>query len=499
MFRKILLLSLFLIIINNAFSQDYQIFKSGYEFYYKNPSGTLMPVKWNDVQITSDDTTFFSFISVRDTFAFGFPSCIDTAGGSILGKKAVKTINNKVSFINYQNDSIFFFPYSAINDSWVLFKYSDSSYIEAKMTDLITDSIFHILDTIKVFDLQAKDALGNNIANPFNNKQITLAKNNGFVQLFDFYLFPNDEQIYTLAGENWPVNGNYNIDLKLVYDFHPGDEYHEDFANVQYGQFGISTYKKTIKTCISRDDYCCVNNVNYVWLICKQTSVYSNVLGTLTSTFQTDTVPDTINFSKLNYLRFNHIPTEFFTDSSNINLIPNILSSTSTYNGRTVKSLMNFKYFYMNNCWSEPIADPGPYSYDYVQGCGGPYYSSPMEFLQDYTFNNLVYYKKGSEVWGTPIAADCNALSVEELIKNIEISVYPNPANNQVSFSIEDYFGNKELKIEIYDYTGKNIYTIPIIKSLTSINTESLNSGIYFYRVSEKGKTLKSNKFLLIK
>jgi hypothetical protein len=497
MIRKTLFTTIFFIISLGIFAQNYQIFKSGYDFYYKNSAGTLMPVRWDDVQITPVDTTFFSFKSVRDTSGFQF--CVDTIGGSLLGKKGIKTTTNKVAFINYQNDSIFFFPESNLNYTWSLFTFSDSSYIEAKMTGLITDSLFHTLDTIKVFDLQAKDALGNNIANPFNNKQITLSKNNGFVQLFDFYLFPNDNQTYTLAGENWPDVGNHNIGYRQVYDFQPGDEFHIDYAEVNNLQGASSVYIKTIKKCLSRTDDHCANSIAYLWEICKKTEIYSNDFGVLTTEFQNDTITDTIRFAILDFPRFDHISTEYFLDSAHTNLIPNILTTTPVYHERTVKSLLGFQYWSSGSCWSEAIADPGPVSYDYVQGCGGPYYYSTPWIFGNYFKNALVYFKKGNEIWGTPLAADCNALSVEEIKINDLITVYPNPANDQVNIEIGNYNGNKELLIEIFDYTGKSIFSILSSKSLNSINIESLRSGIYFYRVSKDGNIFKSDRFVVIK
>ena len=456
-----------------------------------------MPVRWDDVQITPIDTTFFSFKSVRDTS--GFEYCVDTTGGSILGKKGIKTTTNKVVFINYQNDSIFFFSKAVLNEIWPLFIYPDNSYIEAKMTGLITDSIFHTFDTIKVFDLQAKDALGNNIANPYNNKQITLSKNNGFVQLFDFYLFPNDNQTYTLAGENWPDVGNHNIDYRQVYDFQPGDEFHIDYADVNNLQGASSTYTKTIKKCLSRTDDHCANSIAYLWEICKKTEIYSNDFGVLTTEFQIDTITDTIRFAILNFSRFDHISSEYFIDSALTNLIPNILTTTSTYNQRTVKSLLSFQYWSSGSCWSEAIADPGPVSYDYIQGCGGPYYYSTPWIFGNYLKNALVYFKKGNEIWGTPLAADCNALSIEEIKENDLVTVYPNPANQEVNFAVEKFPLTNEVSIEIYDFTGKNIFSILSSKTLTTLNTEDLTTGIYFYRISEKGQVLKSDKFLVLR
>jgi hypothetical protein len=220
----------------------------------------------------------------------------------------------------------------------------------------------------------------------------------------------------------------------------------------------------------------------------------------ITTTFQNDTIQDSIHFANLDFLRFDHIPTEYFLDSSNTNLSPNILTTSSLYHGRTIKSLLDIQYWNDGNCWSGAIVDPGPPYYDYIEGCGGPYYSSMPWILGNYSKNVLVYYKKGNEIWGTPLASDCNALGVDDFLANdIDVSVFPNPASNKLNFRIDKFPSKNEIKIEIFDFTGKSLIDISSNSNQIEIGTETLPSGLYFYSLSIDEKFIKSDKILIVR
>ncbi len=65
------------------------------------------------------------------------------------------------------------------------------------------------------------------------------------------------------------------------------------------------------------------------------------------------------------------------------------------------------------------------------------------------------------------------------ILKN-EITVYPNPANNEFMVSMKN--SNTPVDIDIINAIGQTVYTATI-KNTLSVNTESWHSGIYFIRV----------------
>ena len=85
-----------------------------------------------------------------------------------------------------------------------------------------------------------------------------------------------------------------------------------------------------------------------------------------------------------------------------------------------------------------------------------------------------------------------NALNLETVEANQNFVVYPNPAENQITFQLE----NKQKGIiYLHDVLGQNILTKEISSSNNSIDIQNLSNGIYYYNFesnkSYKGKIIK--------
>jgi len=116
------------------------------------------------------------------------------------------------------------------------------------------------------------------------------------------------------------------------------------------------------------------------------------------------------------------------------------------------------------------------------------------EFYEVYEYgnedNNLVSFNTHYQ---SPV---CN-VSVAEISNNFSIKSYPNPANNKINFKYNVNSNNSY--ITIHDITGKKVGSIKLNSNLnsTSFNTESLQSGIYFYNVYVDGTKTKTDKFIV--
>ena len=70
------------------------------------------------------------------------------------------------------------------------------------------------------------------------------------------------------------------------------------------------------------------------------------------------------------------------------------------------------------------------------------------------------------------------------------IVVYPNPGNNELNIISSD---NSGAKLQIFDFQGRMIIEKDIEGGITTVNTESWASGLYFWKVgNETGKWIKS-------
>ena len=78
-------------------------------------------------------------------------------------------------------------------------------------------------------------------------------------------------------------------------------------------------------------------------------------------------------------------------------------------------------------------------------------------------------------------------------ISDISFVLYPNPVSTYLSINSPKDLSNS--KFELFDVVGKKVYSIKLNKSNT-INIESLNPSIYFYKISEEKNVLKTGSIL---
>lgn len=73
------------------------------------------------------------------------------------------------------------------------------------------------------------------------------------------------------------------------------------------------------------------------------------------------------------------------------------------------------------------------------------------------------------------------------------IAVYPNPFENQLTFVLE---GMEKTWVELLDVNGRILYSFNCTKGLSTLDTQALNSGIYFLSTSLNGerKTIRISK-----
>ena len=99
----------------------------------------------------------------------------------------------------------------------------------------------------------------------------------------------------------------------------------------------------------------------------------------------------------------------------------------------------------------------------------------------------MKYYEGNGDGW--IIAGDFfiyyseqNITSVKDLNAANNGYVYPNPATNQVSFNIDALAD--QFTVEFYNIQGKLVMS-KISENNRPVSIESLNKGLYFYRLSE--------------
>ena len=105
----------------------------------------------------------------------------------------------------------------------------------------------------------------------------------------------------------------------------------------------------------------------------------------------------------------------------------------------------------------------------------------------------------GSVGQGLQQPFEISTLSGEEFTQiKLQMLVYPNPTTSYVNLKIDasNEFNSKSLSYQLIDNSGKEITNQKIIASETQIRLENLSSAIYFLKISNNSKIVKTFKIL---
>lgn len=81
---------------------------------------------------------------------------------------------------------------------------------------------------------------------------------------------------------------------------------------------------------------------------------------------------------------------------------------------------------------------------------------------------------------------------IKEFEKQFIVSTFPNPFSDQLTFSLSD---NEQASVLLYDFLGQQILQ-QTFKNSTTLNTEQLPEGIYFYELRNDKGAIRNGKLL---
>jgi Secretion system C-terminal sorting domain len=84
-------------------------------------------------------------------------------------------------------------------------------------------------------------------------------------------------------------------------------------------------------------------------------------------------------------------------------------------------------------------------------------------------------------------------------LPTLNISIYPNPAHDNITVSIEKMLDTEGYEWQITDIAGSSVKMGKFNNATETINTNALNSGIYLIRVVKDNSIVKVEKFSIIK
>ena len=80
---------------------------------------------------------------------------------------------------------------------------------------------------------------------------------------------------------------------------------------------------------------------------------------------------------------------------------------------------------------------------------------------------------------------------------NVEMALYPNPAQNNVTIQIDENYNFSKLNIQVLDITGRLVMETQTTSSTSSLEISKLDRGMYVVRISDNNQLIHSSKLIL--
>ncbi len=473
-----------------ANAQSYRTIKSDSIYLFSNNNGNIIALRVDSIAINAQDTILFNFKTIRQNDSIY--DCFTPSGASWIGKYIIIKPNGINLFFNKTNDTIIIKTQALLLESWKCFSFTNGNYIDAYISSINTASFLGLTDSVKTISFQLKNSSGVSLPHTINNFQISISKFHGLIDLFEFYLFPDVSDVYSIIGGP-NMQGKKNLTYQEVYDYNIGDEFHSEY----YHGYLSGSYYATTKTSIYKviDKYNISNNsVTYVYSRCEKD--INRINADIQISYFYDTITSTIVFTNSDNQIFNHLPDETIYKNGNTEI--SSLSMDFTMNNRIQKTLPSqsgFINFIGDSCWNRIMYNGCYIAMRFIEGCGGSYYECSYGLNESY--NHLLYYKKGSEQWGTPL--DCaTLLGIDSYKNNTKKSaeIFPNPMNENSKLRINNFIRSPYV-LQIYNCLGEVKYKKIITENETVLNLKNLGKGVYFYVLYDSSGNTNKDKIII--
>lgn len=255
-----------------------------------------------------------------------------------------------------------------------------------------------------------------------------------------------------------------NLSNAEVFDFEVGDVFHHTYsAEINLQSYPGSSFLDTVITEAWTTD---LDSVMYVFSSWRHALPFMGFPSTITHVF------DSLWVTDLSY------PATHYGLSSPCPPVLDSLGPDQDHCNRTA--------------WVQyQTGDTCPGNYDswistFLQGCGGPYYTSYEYWTFTYQEHLLRYYRNGSDECGTALSIPLG-LPAENVAPNT-MQLSPNPATDRVTIILSRPI--QEAHVEVFNVQGELVQSIPLNSTSTDIRITHLNAGIYFARVRGNAEVL---------
>jgi hypothetical protein len=453
-------------------AQNYRTANTTQTTYYEQISGWLtfnVPFKAANFNVQNNGDTLISFLEVfSNPFIYdSIQFCVDTASTPWQGEKALLKTDGTDIYYNENNEEITIKTQANVGETWLLF--DENIKIEATLSQIATQNIFGVMDSVKTLTLQVFDSLNNPISHLLNGENFGISQNFGFVSAPDFYHFPNEIK-RDLKGVQNPKLGVYNITRNDIYNFEIGDEFHISQGNM----FSKNHYKVVILS----KQLDANNNWEYTYDVVRHVfweySFDTNVATAIE--VSPGIVPSQLTAQS--YVDLSPLPNIFYQDNSGVSAFGRVENSNIW--DRNKKVLDGAYWINDNGCWSYGFLLGVSYMDTYFEGLGGPYSGSPIS--GDGVIATLEYYKKGNEIYGNPINFDLIMPTKTVISESQNLKIYPNPAQEFLNIELENQL-DFDFNILIINNLGQIVQQAILTQNMQQIEIQHLAKGIYTLQI----------------
>ncbi|MEZ5015663.1 MAG: T9SS type A sorting domain-containing protein [Flavipsychrobacter sp.] len=118
--------------------------------------------------------------------------------------------------------------------------------------------------------------------------------------------------------------------------------------------------------------------------------------------------------------------------------------------------------------------------------------SAIIDFTEDFKLGKVSYGIMAKKD-GSCKTITLPPTSIQEIKKNKDVSIYPNPYSNIVTF---DFGTTSVLSISLYDITGRELVSKTNPNTNVKFDTENQPSGVYIYKITFSDKTTQTGRLI---
>lgn len=96
----------------------------------------------------------------------------------------------------------------------------------------------------------------------------------------------------------------------------------------------------------------------------------------------------------------------------------------------------------------------------------------------------------------SPIPNNCSTVGITSLNMSEAVIIYPNPFTSSIDIILNDAWQINNAELSMYNALGEIVMNVSVTKQLTTIGTNLLPAGIYFYKVVGDNKTIQTGRLI---